>query len=333
MEGSGQTSALQSADESASHFAAWAVVSSPLVLGFDLTNGSRMEAAWPVISNARAVEVSRSWEGQRAGPSGLLLASWQAATLPAVVIGCGPTCPCVDKNANCSRWAQEDQCALNPGYMRAVCPASCPSSSNQSGWVLGADGSVATPSGDCLDAQGQLPAKDAGLNWLRTRRCDPSSRSQKWTYANGELKGSNGLCLGAMSHWLWPQPMVSLLGCGGELTKLTLHPNGTLSSAGDFGCFGVSSFQGPPSSLWRKPMAGGKTAVLAINGAALPHTITINVSQVLAPDAHPGEGAEAEAYAADVWSGESLGRVATVSRVVRPHSNIFITLEGGAAAM
>ena len=37
-----------SADESASHFAGWAIVSAPLVLGFDLTNQTRMDLAWPV---------------------------------------------------------------------------------------------------------------------------------------------------------------------------------------------------------------------------------------------------------------------------------------------
>lgn len=327
MEGSGQTSPQQSADESASHFAAWAIVSSPLVLGFDVTNASRVEAAWPAISNRRAKAVSQSWEAHRPDPSGSLLESWQAATLEAVVAGCGPTCPCVDKNVNCSRWAKEDQCKLNPGYMYSMCPASCPSTSNQTGWKVGADGSVITPSGNCLDVAGQLPPKDAGLNWLRTKACDPSSASQKWTYSNNELKGSNGLCLGVMSHWLWPQPMVSLLGCGGGSTKLTLHSNGTLSTASNYGCFGVSSIQGPPSSLWRKPMASGKTAVLAINGAALPHTITINVSQVLSPDATPGEEAATEASAVDIWTGEALGKVSSVTRVVRPHGNIFITLE------
>jgi hypothetical protein len=89
MDGSGQTSPQQSADESASHFAAWAVVSSPLVLGFDLTDDTRMAAAWPVISAKRAIDVSQAWEGHRVDPSGALVSSWLAPTLPAVVAGCG----------------------------------------------------------------------------------------------------------------------------------------------------------------------------------------------------------------------------------------------------
>lgn len=321
--------AQQSEDESASHFAAWAMVSSPLVLGFDLTNSSRLAAAWPTISNRRVIAVSQSWEAGRADPSGALLASWQAPTLPAVVAGCGPGCACIDKNVNCSRWAKQMQCVLNPGYMYAICPASCPSTSNQTGWNLRDDGSVLTPSGDCLDAAGQLPAKDAGLNWLRTRPCDSSVPTQQWTYAKHRLKSAaNGLCLGMMSHWLWPQPMVSLLGCDSRSTNLTLHTNGTMSSPSSYGCFGVSDIQGPLSSIWRKPVAGGQTAVLAINGAALPHTITINVSQVLHSEALAvGQRAPTKAKAVDVWTGEALGVVDHVTRLVRPHGNIFITLE------
>jgi len=327
MDGSGQTSPQQSADESASHFAAWAVVSSPLVLGFDLTDDTRMAAAWPVISAKRAIDVSQAWEGHRDDPSGALVSSWLAPTLPAVVAGCGTACTCVDKNVNCSRWAKEDQCNLNPGYMHAMCPQSCPSTANQSGWHLAADGSMVTPSGDCLDAAGQLPPKDAGLNWLRTRPCDPTAPTQKWTYADHQLKASNGLCLGVMSHWLWPQPMVSLLGCGSRYTNLTLFANGTLRSSTDYGCFGVSAVQGPLSSVWRKPVPGGRTAVLAINAAALPHTLTINVSDVLGVEAAAGgHDTPAEAQAVDVWTGESLGSVSQITRVVRPHSNIFVTL-------
>ena len=32
-------------------------------------------------------------------------------------------------------------------------------------------------------------------------------------------------------------------------------------TTGSYGCYGVSNIQGPPSSLWHKPLPGGKTAV------------------------------------------------------------------------
>ena len=45
--------------ESRSHFSAWAVVSAPLVLGFDLSDEAKVAAAWPVISNREAIAISQ----------------------------------------------------------------------------------------------------------------------------------------------------------------------------------------------------------------------------------------------------------------------------------
>ena len=45
------------------HFAMWAVTSSPLILGFDLTDEARLRAAWPIIANEEALAVSQSWSG------------------------------------------------------------------------------------------------------------------------------------------------------------------------------------------------------------------------------------------------------------------------------
>lgn len=69
-------------------------------------------------------------------------------------------------------------------------------------------------------------------------------------------------------------------------------------------------------------MADSRTAVLAINGAALAANITVDVASVLAPD---GEGHNS-ADAVDVWSGKSLGTVTRVSGMVPPHGNIFLVL-------
>lgn len=45
------------------HFAMWAVTSSPLILGFDLTDTARLRAAWPIVANEEALAVSQSWAG------------------------------------------------------------------------------------------------------------------------------------------------------------------------------------------------------------------------------------------------------------------------------
>jgi len=303
------------------------------LIPLSLRNVTELDLAWPSISNPRALAVSQCWEAERADPSGALMKVWQAETIPAVVAGCSAGCSrqCVDQNSKCSRWAKDNQCVENPGYMRAVCPASCPQTSEQIGWKLTSDGGVQTPAGDCLDTAAQLPSVGSSLNWLRTRKCDPSSVTQRFEYQDHELvSNATGMCLGVESHWLWPQPMVSLVGCGGAKTNLTLHKNGTLSSQTDFGCFGVSSVQGPPSSIWRKPLPNGKTAVLAINGAALPHEITIDVAAMLAPDYQRSAGTTDTPMGAtitDIWTGQSLGKHSNITRNVKPHSNIFVMLE------
>lgn len=254
MEGTGQTSAAMSADESASHFAAWAIVSAPLVLGyvcrkdesddtdrqrsfhssahcmyslgwwrfvcvcggiihtsihtpeyiykytycmlkclaqlsplltshyillksirFDLQNTTRLDLAWPTISNKRAMEVSQCWEEDRADPSGAIMKVWQAETIPAVVANCGASCSsqCVNKNVNCTTWAKDNQCTENPGYMRAICPASCPATSNQTGWKLTSAGSLETPDGAAL------PHQHLGISRIRIEGTAPRSEPSR----------------------------------------------------------------------------------------------------------------------------------------------------------
>lgn len=49
--------------ESRSHFGAWCVTSSPLVLGFNLTDTAAFEEVYPIISNKLAIEVNQAWAG------------------------------------------------------------------------------------------------------------------------------------------------------------------------------------------------------------------------------------------------------------------------------
>ena len=49
--------------ETRAHFAAWAIVSSPLVLSFDVRNGSAVDAMWPLVANTEILAVSDAWAG------------------------------------------------------------------------------------------------------------------------------------------------------------------------------------------------------------------------------------------------------------------------------
>ena len=41
----------------------WAVTSSPLILGFDLTNATLLRLAWPIVANEEVLAVSQCWHG------------------------------------------------------------------------------------------------------------------------------------------------------------------------------------------------------------------------------------------------------------------------------
>ena len=58
------------------HFSAWAITSSPLVLGMDLRDEAALQRAWPIISNKHALDINAAW----AGDSGRLLTQSEEGT-------------------------------------------------------------------------------------------------------------------------------------------------------------------------------------------------------------------------------------------------------------
>jgi alpha-galactosidase len=49
--------------EARSHFGAWCVTSSPLILGLDLTNKTAVDTTWSIITNTEAIAVNQAWYG------------------------------------------------------------------------------------------------------------------------------------------------------------------------------------------------------------------------------------------------------------------------------
>jgi len=45
------------------HFAAWSIISNPLILSMDLRDKKQLDAVWPVVSNRHAIEVNQQWFG------------------------------------------------------------------------------------------------------------------------------------------------------------------------------------------------------------------------------------------------------------------------------
>ena len=51
-------------EEEKTLFATWAILSSPLILSFQITNDTEVERLWPVIANERALSINEQWAGE-----------------------------------------------------------------------------------------------------------------------------------------------------------------------------------------------------------------------------------------------------------------------------
>jgi hypothetical protein len=95
--------------EERTHFAAWCISSSPLVLGFDLRNQTKLDRVWDIITNEAAINVSHAWVDlppivanavdatsiasaasaasfpSKLASTGGLLSSWRAMNIPTIV--------------------------------------------------------------------------------------------------------------------------------------------------------------------------------------------------------------------------------------------------------
>eukprot|EP00054_Salpingoeca_dolichothecata_P005750 m.36015 g.36015 ORF g.36015 m.36015 type:complete len:247 (-) comp15888_c0_seq2:105-845(-) len=84
-------------EEARGEFAAWCVVSSPLILGFDLGNMTEYDTWFPIISNPRALAINQAWYGS----AGRLVA--MSSTNHSAVIPQGCLCE-VKNNGSLPAW-------------------------------------------------------------------------------------------------------------------------------------------------------------------------------------------------------------------------------------
>lgn len=61
-------------DEEQAHWGLWAIVSSPMVLGFDMSDGKTLDRVWPIITNTEVLAVNQDW----AGHPGTLVKTYRA---------------------------------------------------------------------------------------------------------------------------------------------------------------------------------------------------------------------------------------------------------------
>ena len=234
-------------------------------------------------------------------PSGRLIKQWQAANAPTIV---APSCKCKPGQTNRNHECVERDCSVcSPGNLSddgiRGANQSWPGMANLRGWRYEATAqtlsiqaqpqAAGAPDGAraerlCLDLRGQLPG---GLNMQHLLPCDGSG-AQRWVLnsSSGQLRSANDTtqCLQGAEWWTWlGRPLIITGGCQLNTTtwqapttqRWELSPqHGALTNAA-FGCVGVSYDSGPPSTIWAKPLEGGRTALLVVNGADLEQRVDL----------------------------------------------------------
>eukprot|EP00658_Telonema_sp_P-2_P036208 TRINITY_DN26237_c0_g1_i1.p1 TRINITY_DN26237_c0_g1~~TRINITY_DN26237_c0_g1_i1.p1 ORF type:complete len:560 (+),score=92.76 TRINITY_DN26237_c0_g1_i1:54-1733(+) len=229
------------------HFGAWAVTSSPLILGADLRNSTLLADILPVISNQEAISVNQAW----AGHPGRL------------VVGTGPE-------------PQEQQ--LNVVYCPTD-PDSPDPDPQQVGWVApgsGTVGLVRAPGNGCLANDAMVP--------VVTLDCNQSDPLQLWQYnasshvlSQPKTSGAGQLCLGYSSWgwWLGIWPVDSQCDGGTQpdpSRQFVFHPNKTLTLTNNSfpaarRCIRASVVPntGSPVQVWAKPLPNKAVALFGLN--------------------------------------------------------------------
>jgi hypothetical protein len=292
------------------HFGAWCIVSSPLILGLDLTQTTAVAAIIDVITNKEAIAVNQEWAGH---PGALVWSDLGGALGFPAARKCNPSNPAL----------------------------------KQKGWSLKPDAAVAGktalvgPSGGCLKIQGRGFPGGAGGLLLAT--CNSSDPAQAFSY-NGTTKHlsqypkgncvdvhSGGPYAAKQSNWGLAHSrhaanadVACAFPCAGSIVWMygcTPGPNDNLSfvdgtiQAGSSLCFGEEADDPAGSTFastiqaWAKPMSDG-VALLLINPDTKPHTF--KVPMYMLPLTGGGKNLTSTPLnVRDVWAHAPLAPVST----------------------
>lgn len=111
-----QSGSFQTFEEDRANFGAWVVTSSPLILGFNVSNEGTRNRAWPILTNTEAIRINH----QYAGHPGKLLRIWsQNVTLRRI-----QAVPCNGSSSAQHRWLLIPSPAESPESLLPASPLS-----------------------------------------------------------------------------------------------------------------------------------------------------------------------------------------------------------------
>jgi len=278
-------------NEDRSHFGAWVITSSPLILGYDLNDESVTDKIWDIISNQEAIAINQQWEGH----PGRLVKEWDPS------------------NTTTNEYVIAKSCG----------------GLNQTEWSYdAANHMVKGPSGKCLDWSvgselllQKCDTKKQQQKFVyssadKTLKNMPSSvEMEKYPLKAGQQ------CVDVYNN---AGPVVQLWGCnGGNNQKFNFNTDTTLTD-NEKHCLG-STFTDPSGGgssfmLWAKKQAKGAQAVLVINGSGKTSPATVNFNEIGITSS--------SATVRDVWNHKDLGTATGSFKTdaITSHDSVFLLI-------
>ena len=247
------------------HFGAWCVVSSPLILGLDITQPTLLAPVIDIITNPEAIAVNQAWTGH---PGALVWSAFGDTFGFPAARKCDPT------NAGLKQ----------AGWSLTPLP-NAPAPKSRTATAV----SLEAPGGGCLRIQGRGYPGGAGGTVIA--KCNATDGAQHFEYdtATTQLRDpKSGHCVDVHSGG----PIVWMYGCTTGPNDL-LHLNATdgtvsvnVGGTGEGGlCIGVEAADPAGGTVestlqaWAKPLGGADgVAVLIINPDDTAHDVEVPLS-------------------------------------------------------
>lgn len=307
-------------DQERTHWGLWCILSSPLILGLDMSQRETMDRVWATITNKDALDVNDAWVGQ----PGTLVKSYPAEGSD-VLMRVGQA-PC-DGRPQTLGWRLEDGKLLAPGE-----PVLC------LGTDHGPPGQDTMQMSTCPPPTRHFSASGCGH---LLGNC--SHVGGEWTHnsTTGVLqwqKTQSGVALGAgqcLTSRL-PAPVGGFFGgpraantavgscpppgkVASNESFFTFMPKGELRVENGV-CLAAEPIYGP--QLWSKPLPGGRVAVLVINLAEQVQRFSLPFQDV------PSLACSGQPCAIrDVWKQKDLpGRRNNLPMRLRQHESGFFII-------
>eukprot|EP00039_Didymoeca_costata_P012683 m.183776 g.183776 ORF g.183776 m.183776 type:complete len:595 (+) comp15549_c0_seq4:133-1917(+) len=258
--------------EEMSHFGLWSIVSSPLVLGFNLSDSAIVDRVWPIITNTHALEINHDYVGH----PGTLVKSYLAKGMSPQMV---TQVNCESAPAAAQGWRFDDinKRVIAPGGSsnNTLCLSS---QSNQLGCPPPTMGGGITDCGlllaNCSNVKGSWTYNKSSqaLVWLQNNQ----SQLECLTVTTG----SNATSGRQSSQVTLQQSAQCRQGQGlsaGQRFVLSSDKN-TLETVNGTICLSTSPIYGV--QLWSKPLSNNRVAILVLNPLSINQNVTVPFADV-----------------------------------------------------